>query len=215
VADRHLRKAHLARKRRDLLLMLGIPIGVHEHDRDCRDAILSGGFERAQCAVEIERALHRAVGAHALVDLDHAPEQHVGLDDVAGENLRPRLVADLERVAETLRGEQERALALALQQRIGGDRGAHFHRADLTGRDRRAGRKAEQVADALHRRVAIGFRILGQQLVGDQRAVRPSRDHVREGAAAIDPEFPTRHARLPVRAASLAQPPMAEQAALR
>jgi hypothetical protein len=51
--------------------------------------------------------------------------------------------------------------------------------------------------------------------VSDQRAVRPAPDHVREGAAAIDPEFPTAHERSPVRAASLAQPPMAEQAALR
>jgi len=88
--------------------------------------LLSGGFERTQRAVEIERALHRAVGAHALIDLDDTIEQHVGLDDVAGKDLRPRLVADLERVAKALGGEQQRALALALQERVGGDRGAHF-----------------------------------------------------------------------------------------
>ena len=80
--------------------------------------------------VEIERALHRAVGAHALVDLDHALVQHVGLDDVAGENFRPRLVADAQGVAKTLGDQQQRALALALEQRIGGDRGAHLHGAD-------------------------------------------------------------------------------------
>ena len=82
---------------------------------------------------KIERALDRAVGAHALVDLDHLLEQHLRLDDVLGENLRPRLVADAQRVAETLGGEQQRAVALALQQRIGGDRGAHLHRADPAG----------------------------------------------------------------------------------
>ena len=52
-------------------------------------------------AAKIERALDRAVGAHALVDFGDALVQHVGLDDLARENLRPRLVADLQRVAET------------------------------------------------------------------------------------------------------------------
>ena len=65
-----------------LLLVLGIAIGMHEHDRDRLDAVGLGGFERRARAVEVERALDRAVGAHALVDLDDALEQHVGLDDV-------------------------------------------------------------------------------------------------------------------------------------
>ena len=50
--------------------------------------------------------------------------------------------------------------------------------------------KAEQVADALDGGVAIGLRVLRQELVGDQRAVRPPADHVGEGAAAVDPEIP-------------------------
>ncbi len=79
---------------------------------------------------EIRLLLDRAVGAHALVDLDDALVEHVGLDDMAGEDLRPRLVADAQRVAEALGDDEERALALALEQRIGGDRGAHLHRAD-------------------------------------------------------------------------------------
>ena len=79
---------------------------------------------------EVGLLLHRAVGAHALVHLDDALVEHLRLDDVAGEDLRPRLVADLERVAETLGDEEERALALALEQRIGGDGGAHLDRAD-------------------------------------------------------------------------------------
>ena len=56
----------------------------------------------ARTAVEIGRGLDRAVGAHALVDLDHPLEQHLRLDDVAGEDFRPRLVADPQRVAEAL-----------------------------------------------------------------------------------------------------------------
>ena len=141
--------------------------------------------------IEIERALDRAVGAHALVDLDDALIQHVRLDDVLGEDFRPRLVADAQRVAKALGDEKQRALALALEQRIGGDRGAHLHRADALARDRLARREPEQMADAVHRRVPIGLGIFRKQLVGDERAVRPPADHVGEGAAAIDPEFPT------------------------
>jgi len=56
-----------------------------------------------------------------------------------------------------------------------------------------ARREAEQVADALHRGVAIGLGIFRQQLVGDELAVRPPPDHVGEGAAAIDQELPASH----------------------
>ena len=118
-----------------------------------------GRFEIAPHGGEIGRALDRAVGAHALVDFGDALVQHVGLDDVAGENLRPRLVADLQRVAETFGDQQQRAVALALEQRVGGDRRAHLHRADAARRDRLAGFQAEQVADALHGGVGIGFRV--------------------------------------------------------
>ena len=52
------------------------------------------------------------------------------------------------------------------------------------------GAQAEQLADAVHRRVAIALRVLGQQLVRDERAVRPARDDVGERAAAVDPELP-------------------------
>ena len=41
--------------------------------------------------------------------------------------------------------------------------------------------------------VAIGLRILRQQLARDQRAVGPPPDHVGEGAAAVDPEIPSCH----------------------
>jgi hypothetical protein len=195
VADRHLRKAHLPRQGGDGAFVFGMPIGVHEHDGDRRDAVAECGVEVATHDREIGRALHRAVGAYALVHFDDTLEQHVGLDDVAGEDLRPRLVADPERVAETRRGQEERALALALEQRVGGDGGPHLDGRDRRRRDRFASRDSEEVADALHGGVRIGLRIVGQKLVGDQRAVRPAADHVRERAAAIDPERPlTRHA---------------------
>ena len=175
VADRHLRE-DFARQRRDLLFMFGKAIGMHEHDRDRVDAVGVGTPQLWFDGGKIGRILDAAVGAHPLVDLDHALEQHVGLDDFLGEDFRPRLIADAERVAETFGRDQERALALALEQGIGRDRRAHFHRTDAAGRDwRRPEPGFRQVTDALHSGVAIGLRILGQQLVRDQVAVRACR----------------------------------------
>ena len=97
---------------------------------------------------EVGRRLDRAVGAHALVDLDDALVEQLRQDDLLGEDVGPRLVADPQRIAKAVGDEEERAVALALEQRVGGDRGAHLDGADRAGRDRRAGRQAEQVADA-------------------------------------------------------------------
>jgi hypothetical protein len=168
VAHRHLRKTHVAREGGDLLLVLGIAIGVHQHDRDRIDAVALRRLELAAHRVEIERALDRAVGAHALVDFGDALVEHVGFDDVPRKNFRPRLIADLQRVAEAARDQEQHAIALALQQRIGRDGRAHLHRADLAGRDRLAALQVQQIADPLHGGVSVGFRILRQQLVRDQ-----------------------------------------------
>jgi hypothetical protein len=95
VTHRYLREAELARERGHALLVLGIAIGVHEHDRDCADAGGACGGKLGPQRRKVGLPLHRAVGAHALVHLDHALVQHLRLDDVAGKNLRPGLVADL------------------------------------------------------------------------------------------------------------------------
>jgi hypothetical protein len=125
-----------------------------------------------------------------LVDFDHALEQNFGLDDVAREDLRPRLVSYLERVAEALGGDEHGALALALEQRVGCDGRAHLDGADPPRGDRRTGCKAEKIADALHGGISIGPGIFRQQLVGDEAAVRAPRHHVGESATAVDPEIP-------------------------
>ncbi len=140
--------------------------------------------------VELRHGLDRAVGAHAFFDLDHALVELFGKDDLLGEDVRARLVGDLQRVAEPLGDQQQDAVALAFQQRIGGDRGAHLDVADAMRGDGLAGTDAEQVADALHGGVAVGFRVLGEQLAGVEVAFGVATDDVRESAAAIDPEIP-------------------------
>jgi hypothetical protein len=54
----------------------------------------------------------------ALVDLDDRAEQRARPADVQVEDLRPRLVADDERVAQAARDEERVPLALTLEQRV-------------------------------------------------------------------------------------------------
>ncbi len=49
---------------------------------------------------------------------------------------------------------------------------------------------AKQPPNAGDRGIAIGFRVLGQQLAGVQAAIRIAADDIGKRAAAIDPEIP-------------------------
>ena len=119
----------------------------------------------------VRRRLDRAVGAHALANLLDARVEQLRQHDLLGKDVGPRLVADAQRIAKAARDEERRPLALALEQRVGGDGRAHLHRADFLRRDRRARRDAEQPADRLDRGVAIGLGILREQL----RRMQPRR----------------------------------------
>jgi hypothetical protein len=183
-------EARLARERRHALLVRRKAVTVHEHDGDRAIALLARGREVGPRLRLVERAHDFAVRAHALVDLVHLAIEHLRQLDVPVEDARPVLVGDAQLVAEALRDEEHGGLALALEERVGGDRRAHLHGIDLLDGDRSARRHAEQMANAGHGGIAILFRILREQLVGGERAIRPARDDVGERAAAIDPEFP-------------------------
>jgi hypothetical protein len=81
-------------------------------------------------------------------------------------------------------------LALALQQSVGRNRGAHLDVADAFCRDGGVLVDAEQVADALDGGVWIGLGVFRQELALVQRAVGCTANHIGEGAATIDPEIP-------------------------
>jgi hypothetical protein len=203
VADGDLAKAHGAHRARKRDLVLRVLPGVHQHDGDRVDAVRLRLFQLVAQWVGVERALHRAVGHEALVHLDHLFVELLGQDDLLGEDVRPRLVGDPERVAETLRDQQKRPVALPLQERVGRDRRAHLHRADAGGVDL----AAKRAADALDRGILVGAGVLGEKLQRVQRTVRRAAHDVGEGAAAIDPEVPAPgrrcvlHRRLPEAAA--------------
>ena len=73
--------------------------------------------------------------------------------------------------ADVLSDEESRAFTLALQQRVGGDGGAHFHRADLFRRDIGRRGDAEALADTLKSGVVRAFRVVRQQLARAKLAV--------------------------------------------
>jgi hypothetical protein len=129
------------------------------------------------------------------VTLDRVGIEQFGQLDLAGKDLGAVLVGDAQRVAEALGDDQQGTLALALEQGVRCDRGAHLDGGDV-GRDRRAGPQSQDVADALDRGVAVALRILRQQLVRHQSAIRLLCHHVGEGAAAIDPELPMTHPKI-------------------
>ncbi len=172
-------------------------VGVHEDDGHRVDAAVAGAAQLGFESAEIERPLHRAVGAHALVGLDDAAVQHLRLDDALGEYVGARLRADLQLVLEPAGDDQQRRIALALEQRVGGDGRSHLHGADAVRWDRCPGGHVEEQPDGLQRRVVVGAGVLRQKLAGEDAAVGCACNDVGEGAAAVDPEVPLVVGRLP------------------
>ena len=110
--------------------MLGVFPGVHQHDGTGGDALCSDAGKRTTRGGFIQRFDLLAVDADAADDLDHLFVKHGRQRDRQIEQSRPRLIADAQRVGEAAVHHQQRALALALEQRVGGDGGAHLHRLD-------------------------------------------------------------------------------------
>ena len=165
-------------------------VAVHQDNGDGVDTARAGGGETCGGLCFVEGFDDLAVRAYALVHLQHFGIERRGFGDGAGEELRAGLIADGERIGETACDREQRRLALAFEERVGGDGGAHLHR-----RDACIGRMTEQAGDAFDRRVGVLLRVFGKQLGGFQSAFRRARDDIGERAAAIDPELPAlRHA---------------------
>ena len=208
MARRNLAKAHFARDLRDALFVRWIAIRVHERDGNGADTCRIGRFQRRARRRLVERTDDLAPRAHALVHLGDAGIEYLRQPDMEIEKPRAVLVADAQEIGETLGDQQQRRIALALEQRVRRDCRAHADGIDETRRNRLACLQPEQIADALHGGVAITLGVLREHLVAEDFAVRPSRDDVRECAAAIDPELPhvgTLHSMLCMRAAANAR----------
>ena len=190
VAERDLSEARLARHLADLLLVVLVAVAVHQRHGDRAIAFGMSLRQRLAHRLDVHRRNDVAVRVQPFLDLDHVFIEQLGQNDVQVEQLRPVLVADPQQVAHALGDEQHRPVALALQQRVGGDGRAHLDRVDGTLGDRVALIQAQYLADALHGSVLVALGVLREQLVGHQRAIRLAGDDIGEGAAAVDPELP-------------------------
>ena len=185
-----LRKAGGARQRRHAALVSGAAKPVEESHRHGPVAGAEGLLQSAPGLLVVEFSHDRAVGGHTLVHLEHTLVHRRRQMNVEREDPGTVLVADAQRVAEPSRGHEQGGLAAALEQRIGGHRGAHAHLGDVRGRYGLGSGDPEQVAHSLHGGVGVAIRVFREQLAGDERSVGATSDHVGEGAAAVDPEVP-------------------------
>ena len=172
----------------DPLFMPRKRVAVQQHDRDAVESCFSRGLEVGGYAVCVERRNDLAVGREALLRFDDPRVEHLRQADVEREDFRPLLRADPDRVAQTRGGDENRRLALPLEQRVRPHRRAH---PDRERRIPRGGRRpVEVVLDAGECRVTVAGRVVGQQLERIERTVRSDRDDVGERTAAIDQKLP-------------------------
>ncbi len=170
--------------------MLRVFPGVDQHDGAGADALGAGAGERVPRGVFVQGFDFLAIDADTTGDFNDFLVQHRWQGDGEIEQPRPGLVADAQRVGEAAVHHQQRALALALQQCVGGDGGAHLHRRHHALRDRRIERHAKHGLDAGDGGVTVSTGVFTEQLVGGERLIGMARDDIGERAAAIDPELP-------------------------
>ena len=184
VADRDLSEAEIARDGCQPRLMVGIAPAVHQDDGNGVVAVVAECLECVAGRRFVERPDDRAIRADPLVDLNHRFVEHRRQNDVPREDVGPRLGADPERIAKSARDRQRNALALAFEQGVGCDGGAHPHRA------KRSAFLGEDPADAFERGIGIASRIVRQQFHHPLPPVAVPRDDIGERPAAIDRKSP-------------------------
>jgi hypothetical protein len=166
--------------------MRGIPVGVHERDRDRLDAVALDHLARNRGnRLLVEGHEKLALEIHPLADLAPPVARHQGrgrfeeqvVEVVAG------LAADLDHVAKSLGGDQADGRAGALDHRVGHQRGAVHDAVQLGSRNIRLAQDARDAGDDCLARIVRRR----EQLAGmDEIAARIVQHEIGEGAADID-----------------------------
>ena len=115
--------------------MRRVAVAVHADHGGGSEAVLVGFYEAFRDGVLVQRREDLAVRADPLAGLDDPLVEHLGEQDPPVEDPRPVLVGDPQRVAEARGDDQDGGLALPLEQRVGGHRGAEPDRRDPLGGD--------------------------------------------------------------------------------
>ena len=172
--------------------MIVMGIGVEQADGDGAHPVACKlPPDRRNCGL-VERDQHVAVGRQPFADGEAADARHQRLRPVDHQvvMVEPLLVALLDDVAKALGGDQRGARTLALDQRIGRQRGAMDEDPDIGGRQRRL---TQHGVDAVEH---AAFRGVGR---GQDLAARPPAgdlEHdIGEGAADIGGELDVRTSR--------------------
>ncbi|MNS43120.1 hypothetical protein D3C72_755140 [compost metagenome] len=185
--------------------------GVDQGDGDGLIAFRQTGAEHGGRRLLIERLEGLAIDRNPPPDLFHSLVKRRGKADVEVEQPRPCLVADAQQVAEAAVDQQKGAGALAFEQGVGGDRGAHLDVVDEVSRKGRIEGKAQGRTHTRRGGVIVALGVFAEHLGGGQHAFRAAGDDVGEGAAAVDPETPAAHAPSPCPAVSARRAKVASQ----
>ena len=139
----------------DPRLVRGIGIGVDQRHRHRLDVELGEALGDAAHRGFVQRPPHGAVHVHALGhrEAQLARHQRPRLDDVDVVLVEAALVRDLDHVAEAVGGDERGARALALDDGVGGERGAVHEHADVAERQARLGQRAACALDDGHLRL--------------------------------------------------------------
>ena len=163
-------------------LVLGVEVGVNEMDDECLGTGRARRLHRLTHLVFVKGGHHRARGVDPLRHLEAALARHDGLEAAEhAPRVGPGAPAELQRIAETLGGDERAAHALALQHGVGADRGAVNDRLEPARRLAKRGKARHEPVGLVRR----GGRHLGD---AHGRRVRIDQQQVGEGAADIDPE---------------------------
>ena len=176
-------RADLGQDLPDPRLVCGIGVGVdqrhgHRLHVELGDAARDGphrGF--------VQRPPHGAVHVHALRhrEAQLARHQRPGLDDVDVVLVEAALVRDLDHVAEAVSRNERGARALALDDGVGGERGAVHEHADVAERQARLRQRAAGALDDGHLRLPRR-----RQQLGDVPAPAAEQHDVGERPADVD-----------------------------
>ena len=172
VRCRNLRESHLARQLHQQSLVHRIAIAMHENDGATVDALLQPSEQLAPHFIRVGDLQNVSVCTYPLINLDDLFVEHRRQFDVTHEKLWTMLVANSQRICESFCNQQQRAIALALQQRVRRHRRTHPDDVDALDRERLAGSDIENVANALDGRIAIALWVIRQEFACDETGRR-------------------------------------------
>jgi hypothetical protein len=174
-------------------LIRGVAVGVEETDGHRLDACCPQALDRSLHAGRIHRLQDLARGIRPLADAEAQAAAHDGLGHAHLQVVEvvSVLAPDLQHVLEPRGGEERRARARELDDRVGDERGAVHDVGDVAWRDTGLGQDCPDAFEEAAQRVVRGRQDLGER--GSARRVEQG--EVSERAADVDPEAIPTHAR--------------------